>query len=43
MSKIFSEEKNTLIISLSGEIDQYAAAELKGKIDIEIQSSSKKN
>ena len=43
MSKIFSEGKNALIISLRGEIDQYAAAELKGRIDIEIQSSSKKN
>ena len=37
------EGKNALIITLNGEIDQYAAAELKEFIDIEIQSTSKKN
>ena len=41
--KILKEGKNSLIISLSGEIDQYAAAELKECIDIEIQSTSRKN
>ncbi len=43
MAKIFSEGKNAIIISLYGEIDQYAAAELKGRIDVEIQSSLKRN
>ena len=36
MNKFFSEGKNSLIISLNGEVDQYAAAELKGRIDVEI-------
>ena len=43
MKNIFSERKNALIINLFGEIDQYAAAELKERIDIEIQGSSKRN
>lgn len=43
MAKIFSEGKNAIIISLYGEVDQYAAAELKGRIDVEIQSSLKRN
>lgn len=43
MTKIFSEGKNTIIVSLYGEVDQYAAAELKEKIDVEIQSSLKRN
>ena len=43
MNKFFSEGKNSLIISLNGEVDQYAAAELKGRIDVEIQSSLKRN
>ncbi len=43
MAKIFTEGKNAIIISLNGEIDQYAAAELKGRIDVEIQSSLKRN
>jgi len=43
MNKLFNSGKNSLIVNLNGEIDQYAAAELKGNIDIEIQSSSKRN
>lgn len=43
MTKIFSEGKNAIIVSLYGEVDQYAAAELKGRIDVEIQSSLKRN
>ncbi len=43
MTKLFSKGKNSLIVNLCGEIDQYAAAELKGSIDVEIQSFSKRN
>lgn len=43
MRKLFSKGKNSLVINLCGEIDQYVAAELKGIIDVEIQSSSKRN
>lgn len=43
MAKMFRNMKNSLLVSLSGELDQYAAADLKGKIDVEIQSSPKKN
>lgn len=41
--KEFENSKNALVVNLRGEIDQYAAAELKEKIDIEIESSSKQN
>ena len=43
MAKMFRTMKNALLVSLSGELDQYAAADLKGRIDVEIQSSTKKN
>lgn len=43
MAKMFRIMKNSLSVSLSGELDQYAAADLKGKIDLEIQSSPKRN
>ena len=43
MNKIFSEEKNELIFTLSGELDQYAVAELKEHIDFKIQTSKKRN
>ena len=43
MSKEFVKSKNALVVNLYGEIDQYAAAELKGRIDIEIESSLKRN
>jgi len=43
MAKEFYNKKNALVICLYGEIDQYAAAELKTKIDIEIENSAKKN
>ena len=43
MSKQFSLGKNSLIVNLSGEIDQYAAAQLKETIDVEIENSPRKN
>ena len=43
MSKQFSLGKNALIVNLSGEIDQYAAAQLKEIIDIEVENSPRKN
>ena len=43
MANNFSLGKNALIVHLIGEIDQYAAAELKESIDVEIENSPKKN
>lgn len=43
MANNFSIGKNSLIVHLRGEIDQYAAAELKESIDVEIENSPKKN
>lgn len=43
MAKNFQLGKSSLIVQLYGEIDQYAAAELKEGIDIEIENSPKKN
>ena len=43
MANDFHIGKAALIVYLHGEIDQYAAADLKGRIDIEIESSPKKN
>lgn len=43
MKKEFKCNKDSLIIFLSGEIDQYAASNLKSKIDVEIEHSGKKN
>ena len=43
MSKEFSYEKNTLIVFLSGEIDQHTTVEIKQKIDIELEQSLRKN
>lgn len=43
MANDFQLGKNSLIVRLQGEIDQYAAAELKEGIDIEIENSPKKN
>ena len=43
MSKTFRVGKNSVIVELHGEIDQYAAAQLKENIDIEIENSPKKN
>ena len=40
---MFKNMKNSLLVSLSGELDQYAAADLKSKIDIEIQAAQKRN
>ena len=43
MSKEFKAGKNALTVYLRGEIDQYKANEMKQKIDIEIEQSTKKN
>ena len=43
MGKDFKVKNNALIVFLNGEIDQYAVAVLKEKIDIEIEVTSKKN
>lgn len=43
MGKDFIVKNDALIVCLSGEIDQYAVAVLKEKIDIEIEVTSKKN
>ena len=43
MGKDFKHGNNALIVCLNGEIDQYAVAVLKEKIDIEIEVTSIKN
>ena len=43
MGKDFIVKNDALIVCLSGEIDQYAVAALKEKIDIEIEVTSKRN
>ena len=43
MAKEFEIFKNGIAVFLSGELDQYAAAALKTKIDIEVEASGKKN
>ena len=43
MVKQFEKRLNTLVVHLYGEIDQYAANEIKGKIDVEIETTNKKN
>lgn len=43
MAKQFENVKNAFVVHLEGEIDQYAAAEIKAKIDIEIETSDKRN
>lgn len=43
MAKDFHTSKTAIIFHLYGEIDQYAAAELKDRIDIEIENSPKRN
>lgn len=40
---MFKNMKNSLLVCLSGELDQYAAADLKSKIDVEIQVAKKRN
>ena len=37
------KSKNSVTVFLDGELDQYAAAEIKGKIDVEMENSDKKN
>ena len=43
MAKHFTVCKNAAHVLLSGELDQYAAAALKNKIDIEVEESGKNN
>ena len=43
MSRQFIKCKNALAVFLEGELDQYAAAEIKSKIDVEMENSEKKN
>ena len=43
MVEKFTNYKNSKVVFLSGEIDQYAAAVLKSKIDLEMEDSKKKN
>lgn len=43
MAKHFTVYKNAAHVLLSGELDQYAAAALKNKIDIEVEESGKNN
>lgn len=43
MIKEFIECANALVAVMSGEIDQYSAAYLRGKLDIEFELSGKKN
>ena len=43
MRKQFEELRNAVVMYPEGELDQYAAAELKSKIDIEMENSLKKN
>ncbi len=42
MSCEIKKIKNAIVINLSGEIDQYVAAMIKSKIDVEIEESGKK-
>ena len=43
MLKEVKKMKNAVAVYLDGELDQYAAAELKSKIDVEAELSGKKN
>jgi len=43
MKKRFTMLKNSVAVHLEGELDQYLAAEVKCKIDIEMENSGKKN
>ena len=43
MERKFKKYKNSVAVFLDGELDQYAAAEIKGKIDVEMENSEKKN
>lgn len=43
MKRQFEKRKNALAVFLTGELDQYAASELKSKIDVEMENSGKKN
>lgn len=43
MPKQFENVKNALVVYLAGEVDQYAAAQMKERIDIEIENSVNHN
>lgn len=43
MKRQFKKTKNALAVFLTGEIDQFAASELKSKIDVEMENSGKRN
>lgn len=43
MDRKIVKYKNSVAVFLDGELDQYAAAEIKGKIDVEMENSDKKN
>lgn len=43
MENQFKHTKNALIVYLCGEVDQYAAAEMRDKIDLEIENMMRKN
>ena len=43
MKRQFEKTKNALAVFLTGEIDQFAASELKSRIDVEMENSGKRN
>lgn len=43
MKRQFEKTKNALVVFLAGEIDQFAASELKSRIDVEMENSGKRN
>ena len=43
MKRQFEKTKNALVVFLTGEIDQFAASELKSRIDVEMENSGKRN
>ena len=43
MDRKIVKYKNSVAVFLDGELDQYAAAEIKSKIDVEMENSDKKN
>ncbi len=43
MPKQFEQLKNSLVVHLKGEIDQYAVSDLRDMIDVELMISEKKN
>lgn len=43
MNTEFTMYQNALVVKLVGELDQYAAASVKGRIDIELESAGRRN